>query len=134
MVDDDFNKFNIGGKKTFFENAAVDYQNEDILLQIFANSLDKQDPRFKDLAEKIIESINNQKYTDYTETLVKIYQAINLNPSPFNGKLNASEKVISNIEKNFKFELSQFKDRKQSNLYVSSNLQPALEQLGYDDL
>lgn len=86
------------------------------------------------MAEKIIESINNQKYTDYTETLVKIYQAINMNPSPFNVKLNASEKVISNIEKNFKFELSQFKDRKQSNLYVSSNLQPALEQLGYDDL
>ena len=54
LTDDDFNRDYLGGKKTFFEHAETVNESAELILQIYSNSLDKKDPRFKDLAEKLI--------------------------------------------------------------------------------
>lgn len=100
-----------------------------LLVAILRGNLDKHDPKFKDLAEKLITKINSDENgVELNENALKLYQTLNFGNSGLSAQF--SPKNVDRVKSNFEREL---KNRKSSNLFDNSKISQALFALGYKD-
>lgn len=130
LTNDDFVKRSVTGSLGFAEQALRDQADHDVLLAaILKGRLDEKDAKFKDLAEKLVEKLNEQD-VNYSREIFEIYQALNIGKSPLTTEFKP--KNLANIKASFDRETSA--PRKESTLYQAAKVKNTLEALGYDDV
>ncbi|CDW71104.1 UNKNOWN [Stylonychia lemnae] len=134
LVFGDFVKQVLKTDSTFAQKALDERSNHvQVLTSIFESGLDQTHPEIKQLAEKLVELINKEKFFSYNqhfEELGRLYQILNIGKSPLDTVFNPS--ILPQLEKNFQKELERIQNP--SKLFKDSNIIQALKALGYNDL